>query len=105
MTAAAPALPTARSARTRSRQRRCGREARAGPWAIAGAKWLEAYIGQRRGTRSPPLPLVGRPVNNRLGREHDPEKWVPVPACAKPPTLFVVRLDASAGEARSERIM
>jgi hypothetical protein len=33
--------------------------------------------------------------------EHDPEKWIPVPACAKPLTRIVVWLDASAGEGRS----
>jgi hypothetical protein len=35
--------------------------------------------------------------------EHDPEKWIPVPACAKPLTRIVVWLDASAGEGRSEK--
>jgi hypothetical protein len=35
--------------------------------------------------------------------EHDPEKWIPVPACAKSLTRIVVWLDASAGEGRSEK--
>jgi hypothetical protein len=38
-------------------------------------------------------------------RTHDPEKWDRFPACAKPRHRFVVSLDASAGEGRSDKIM
>jgi hypothetical protein len=34
-----------------------------------------------------------------------PKSGYRFPACAKPLVLFVVRLDASAGEGRSEKIM
>jgi hypothetical protein len=37
--------------------------------------------------------------------EHDPEKWVPVSRLREALIQFVVSLDASAGEGRSEKIM
>jgi hypothetical protein len=36
---------------------------------------------------------------------HDPEKWVPVSRLREAVAPFVVWLDASAGEGRSEKIM
>jgi hypothetical protein len=44
-------------------------------------------------------PVLMRPL------EHDPEKWVPVSRLREALAPSVVELDASAGEARSEKIM
>jgi hypothetical protein len=43
------------------------------------------------------------PVRRDLA--HDPEKWAPVSRLREALSRFVVSLDASAGEGRSEKIM
>ena len=45
------------------------------------------------------------PRANVAGLEHDPEKWIPVSRLREALIQFVVSLDASAGEGRSEKIM
>ena len=57
------------------------------------------YKARRQRQARPAVVPIG------AGPEHDPEKWEPVSRLREALGTFVIRLDASAGEGRSEKIM